>query len=95
MRVVRLGVTADTCSVRWKVQRFDITGGGHTLVAIDTIDPVRHVRAMLEGVRRVAGPQPKDPCARRQGEGCQDKERERELHGVPQLRESRARAFAS
>jgi hypothetical protein len=77
------------------VQRLDVTRGGHSLVAADAIDPVRRVRAMLEGVRRVAGPEPKHTCARCQGEGCEDEEREREFHGVPQLRESRASALAS
>jgi hypothetical protein len=95
MRVVRLGVTPDTGSVRRKVQRFDVTRRGNTLVAVHAVDPVGHVRAMLEGVRRIAGPEPKDTCARGQGESCKGEEREREFHGVPQLRESRARASAS
>jgi hypothetical protein len=94
-RVVWLGVTPDTCRVGRKVQRFDVTRGGHSPVAIQAIDPTRRVRAMLEGVRRVARPEPEDASARRQRDGGDDENRERALHGVPQVRESLASALAS
>jgi hypothetical protein len=55
MLVMRLRMAAHTCRVGGKVQRLDVTRGGHALVAVDAINPVRRVRAMLEGMRRVAG----------------------------------------
>jgi len=55
MLVVRFRVAAHTCRVRGKVQRLDVTGGRHALVAVDAIDAVRGVGTMLEGMRRVAG----------------------------------------
>jgi len=43
MLVVRFRVAAHTCRVRGKVQRLDVTGGRHALVAVDAIDAVRGV----------------------------------------------------
>ena len=95
MLVMRFRVAADTCRVGREVQRLHVARGGHALVAIDAIDPVRRVRAMLEGMRRVSGTKSEHASAGRQSEGCEDEERERELHGVPQVRERRASALAS
>jgi hypothetical protein len=55
MLVMRFRVAADTCRVGREVQRLHVARGGHALVAIDAIDPVRRVRTMLEGMRRVSG----------------------------------------
>jgi hypothetical protein len=93
--VMRFRMAAATRRIGRQVKRLDVARGGHALVAVDAIDPVRRVPAMFEGVRRVSGSEPKHTCARGQGERCDDQERERELHGVPQLRESRASALAS
>jgi hypothetical protein len=95
MLVVRLGVAAAARRVGRQMQRLDVSGGGHAFVAVDTIDPVCRVGAMLEGVRGVARAEAEHARACRQGERCENDERERELHGEPQLRERRASALAS
>jgi hypothetical protein len=77
------------------MQGLDVSGGGHAFVAVHAIDPARRVRAMFEGMRLVAGAEAEHARARRQGERREDDERERELHGAPQLRERRASALAS
>lgn len=91
MLIVRLRVAAAACRIRRKVQRLDVTRGGDALVALDAIDPVGRVCAVLEGVRRLTRAYPEHPSARSQGQRREDKERERELHCTPQLRERRAR----
>jgi hypothetical protein len=95
MLVMRLGVATAARRVGGQMQRLDVSGGGHALVAVDAIDPVRRVRAMLERMRRVTGAEAEHARARRQGERRENDERERELHGIPQLRERRASALAS
>jgi hypothetical protein len=93
--VVRFRVAAHARRIGRKMQRLDVTRGGHVLMAIDAIDPVCRVRAMLERVGRVSGTNAEQARARRQSERRDDAERERELHGLLQLRERRASALAS
>jgi hypothetical protein len=54
--VVRLRVAAAARRLARQVQRFDLTCRGDPLVTVDAIDPMRRVRAMLEGVRGVTRP---------------------------------------
>jgi hypothetical protein len=56
MLIMRFRVAPHTRRVGREVQRLDVARGCDTSVAVDAIDPVRRVRAMLEGVGRLAGP---------------------------------------
>jgi hypothetical protein len=93
--VVRFRVTGDARCVRGQMERLDIARRGYALVACDAVDPVRRVRAMLEGVRRVTRAEAENSRARCEREACDDDERERALHSAPQCRERRARALSS
>ena len=52
---MRFRMAAATRRIGRQVKRLDVARGGHALVAVDAIDPVRRVPAMFEGVRRVSG----------------------------------------
>ncbi len=95
--VVRFRVASAAGRIRREVQRLDVTRGGDALVALDAIDPVRRVGAMLERVRRVAMAQAEHACACREGKRKRegDQEAERAPHGRAQLRERRASTWVS
>jgi hypothetical protein len=93
--VVRLRMAATARRFRRQVKRLDLARRGHPLVTVDAIDPVRRMRAMLEGMGLIVRPQTEHAGARRQRERRNDEEGKREFHCLPQLRERRASALAS
>ncbi len=95
VRVVRLRVATDAGRVGREVKRLHVPRELDALMAVDTIDPMRRVRAVLEGVRFVRRAQAEHASARGERERKDGDERERKLHGLPQLRERRASTFAS
>jgi hypothetical protein len=64
VRVVWFGMTATARGVRGEVNGRGLTCGGHAFVAVDTVDAVGSVYAMLERVRRIARAEAKNACAR-------------------------------
>jgi hypothetical protein len=95
VRVMRLLVAPDTGGVARQMQGLYRPGAGDALVAIDAIDAVGCVRAMLKGMAVIVPAQTEHSCARRERERRQDDERERELHSFSQLRDARSSALAS
>jgi hypothetical protein len=66
--VVGFGVAAAADGVGGKVERTGIPRERDSGVAGDAVDPLDHVRAMLEGVRRRRLREPEHACARRERE---------------------------
>jgi hypothetical protein len=62
--VVRLAVATPAVRFGRKVKRPRLPGRLHTHVALEAVDPLEHVRAMLEGVGRRRPPQAEDAGAR-------------------------------
>jgi hypothetical protein len=67
-RVVRFGMAAEAVGGRWEVQGARVARGGNTGVTLDAIDPLQHVRAVLEWMRRGGAAETEHARARRERE---------------------------
>jgi hypothetical protein len=97
MLVVWFRVAPAAVGLRREVQMTGLVGARCARdpdVALHAIDPLRHVRTMLEGMGRVPSAKAEDPRAGRDRERQDHREGEK-LHGSSRERATRASAFAS
>ena len=93
-RIVRARVAVEAVGGGGEMERLVVAVTRDASVARQAVDPIGRVRAMLEGVRRIAALQAEDPRAGSESERQEKKER-RELHGSSKERAMRASAFVS
>ena len=97
--VVRLRVTAAALGVGGEMERAGVPRALDPFVADDAVDPLVHVRAVLERVRGARSRKPEDARAggERQREWQRDRDPDEALHAhrISRARDRRASAFTS